>query len=96
MAEQLAHHQDLSALNESILKSYLRPLFSKSRPKTVTASGRKAAFPEEDDPHRGLMDETKDVKPWKFADHRAVTVFQWVVSTATVSEPDKGYVTNSY
>lgn len=29
------------------------------------------------------MDETKEVKPWKYADHRAITVFQWVVSTAT-------------
>jgi hypothetical protein len=96
MTEQLAHHQDLSTLNEGILKGYLRPLFSKSKPKAVTASGRKAAFPEEDDTHRGLMDETKEVKPWKYVDHRATTVFQWVVSTATVSELDKRYVYNSY
>lgn len=85
MAEQL-RHQDWSVLSEDTLKAYLRPLFSKSRPKTVTASGRKAEFPEEDDPHRGLTDETREVKPWKYADHRAITVFHWVVLTATVSK----------
>lgn len=85
VADQLLR-QDLSALHEDILKGYLRPLFSKSRPKAVTASGRKAEFPEEDDPHRGLTDETKEVKPWKYADHRAITVFEWVVSTATVGD----------
>lgn len=86
VAGQVLRCRDRAALNEDILKGYLRPLFSKARPKTVTASGRKAAFPEEDDPHRGLTDETKDVKAWKYADHRAITVFGWVVSTATVSE----------
>lgn len=88
VAEQLVthHHQDgSSVLHEDILKGYLRPLFSKSRPKAVTESGRKAAFPEDDDSHRGLTDETKEVKPWKYADHRAITIFQWVASTAAVS-----------
>ncbi|ROW07998.1 hypothetical protein VPNG_06114 [Cytospora leucostoma] len=89
IAEQVLRYRDRAVLNEDILKGYLRPLFSKARPKTVTASGRKAAFPEEDDPHRGLTDETKDVKPWKYADHRAITVFEWVVSTATPDHMSK-------
>ncbi|KAI3401371.1 hypothetical protein diail_11455 [Diaporthe ilicicola] len=77
LSQQLLHHSNQPALLETILKEYLRPLFSKSRPKAVTGSGRKAEFPEEDDPHRGLADDTKEVKPWKFVDHRAITVFHW-------------------
>lgn len=72
-------------LVEAILKGYLRPLFSKSTPKTVTASGRKAEYADdEEDPHRGLRDESKDIKPWKYADHRALAIFQWTVETAQV------------
>ena len=85
LSRQLLHHVNQSDLIETILKDYLRPAFSKSRPKAVTASGRKAEFLEEDDPHRGLTDDTKEVKPWKYEDHRAITVFHWVVSTTGVS-----------
>lgn len=74
-------------LVEAILKGYLRPLFSKSGPKTVTASGRKAEYADdEEDPHRGLRDESKEIKPWKYADHRALAVFQWAVETAQVRQ----------
>lgn len=80
--QQLSHLDREEFLVETILKGYLRPLFSKSRPKAVTASGRKAEFPDEVDPHRGLTEETKEVKPWKYADLRAITVFGWTVETA--------------
>lgn len=85
LSQQLLHHFNQPDLIETILKDYLRPAFSKSRPKAVTASGRKAEFPEEDDPHRGLTDDTKEVKPWKYEDHRAIVVFHWVVLTTDVS-----------
>lgn len=85
LSQQLIHQFNQSDLIETILKDYLRPAFSKSRPKAVTASGRKAEFPEEDDPHRGLADDTKEVKPWKYEDHRAIAVFHWVVLTTDVS-----------
>lgn len=85
LSQQLLHKLNRSDLTETILKEYLRPAFSKSRPKAVTASGRKAEFPEEDDPHRGLADDTKEAKPWKYEDHRAITVFHWMVFTAEVS-----------
>lgn len=84
LSQQLLHHFNQSDLIETILKDYLRPAFSKSRPKAVTASGRKAEFPEEDDPHRGLADDTKEVKPWKYEDHRAIPVFHWVVLATDV------------
>lgn len=85
LSQQLLHKFNQSDLIETILKEYLRPVFSKSRPKAVTASGRKAEFPDEEDPHRGLADDTKEVKPWKYEDHRAIAVFHWVVVTTDVS-----------
>ncbi|KAF3767499.1 hypothetical protein M406DRAFT_252813, partial [Cryphonectria parasitica EP155] len=77
-----SHVQKDDFIVETILKGYLRPMFSRSRPRTVTASGRKAEFPDENDPHRGLTDETKEVKPWKYADHRSIAVFEWAVQGA--------------
>lgn len=85
LSQQLLHHFNQADLIETILKEYLRPAFSKSRPKAVTASGRKAEFLEEDDPYRGLADDTKEVKPWKHEDHRAIAVFHWVVLATDVS-----------
>lgn len=67
-----------------ILQDYLRPLFSKSRPSAVTASGRKAEFQDEEDARRGLRDEIV-AKPWKYADHRAIAVFRWAVHEANAS-----------
>lgn len=71
-------------LVETVLKGYLRPLFSGSGQKSVTASGRKAEFTDEDDAHQDLRDESKEVKPWKYMDHRAIAVFQWTVEMAQV------------
>lgn len=85
LSHQLLHHFNQSDLIDAILKEYLRPAFSKSRPKAVTASGRRAEFPEEDDPHRGLADDTKEVRPWKYEDHRGIPVFHWVVLSTDVS-----------
>lgn len=72
-------------LVEVVLKSYLRPLFSRARPDTVTPSGRKAAFQDEHDPRRGLSAETPAVKPWKYLDHRAIPVFHYTVQEAEAS-----------
>ena len=72
---------------DTILKGYLRPLFSKSKPASVTSSGRKAEFPEDSDAHRGLEQETAQSKPWKYADLRAIPVFHWAVTVAFVSLP---------
>ncbi|KAK4146701.1 uncharacterized protein C8A04DRAFT_34607 [Dichotomopilus funicola] len=77
-------------ITETVLQSYLRPLFSRSRPATVTASGRKAAYPDQDDsgaggPRRGgasLLEETAQTKPWKYTDFRAVPVLGWAVKEA--------------
>lgn len=72
-------------ITSTILTTFLRPLFSRSRPATVTASGRKAEFVE---PARyagsaGPDDPTEaELKPWKHAHAYAVTVFAWAVDRA--------------
>ncbi len=81
--EQLVEGARENFIVETVLGSYLRSLFSKSRPATVTASGRKAEYVE---PERqlGLPDEGRKTKPWKYEDLRAVTVLSWAMEAADV------------
>ncbi|KAB5540478.1 hypothetical protein GE09DRAFT_257032 [Coniochaeta sp. 2T2.1] len=65
------------------LTSYLRPLFSASRPSTVTPSGRPAAFPADElDRPQGLPDDSRLTKPWKYVDLRAIPVLSFAVLRA--------------
>ncbi|KAI0200276.1 hypothetical protein F4808DRAFT_164754 [Astrocystis sublimbata] len=71
-------------ITEDIVTGFLRPLFAKSRPATVTASGHPAAFPEP--PPRygqgdgfGGGDDILNTKPWKYTRQYAITVFEWAV-----------------
>ncbi len=70
---------------DSILQKYLRPLFSKSKPASVTASGRRAEYP--DTPTRGesMPDDSALTKPWKYTDLRAIPALFWVIHEADVS-----------
>ncbi|KAI1098162.1 hypothetical protein F4804DRAFT_136679 [Jackrogersella minutella] len=63
---------------EDILTGFIRPLFSKSRPAAVTASGRKAEFVEPSRYDTADRD-SPETKPWKYARRYAVTVFGWAV-----------------
>lgn len=78
-------------ITEDVLTGFLRPLFAKSRPTTVTASGRPAAFPEpppryaQGDGFGGGEDSIAAAKPWKYTRRYAVTVFEWTVKKADVS-----------
>lgn len=69
---------------DEILTNFLRPLFSKSRPAAVTASGRKAEYVE---PSRydNVDQESSETKPWKYVHRYAITVFAWAVRQADVS-----------
>ncbi|KAI1125949.1 hypothetical protein F5Y10DRAFT_222060 [Nemania abortiva] len=77
-------------ITEDVLIGFLRPLFAKSRPTTVTASGRPAAFPEPPPRYAqgdgfgfgGGEDDVAVKKPWKYARRYAVTVFEWAVENA--------------
>lgn len=69
----------------TILTTFLRPLFSKARPATVTASGRKAEFVETARYSGGVgggLDgpSEAELKPWRHAHAYAVAVFEWAVS----------------
>ncbi|KAK3688470.1 hypothetical protein B0T22DRAFT_154836 [Podospora appendiculata] len=63
----------------AVLQRFLRPLFSQSKPASVTASGRKAEYPERSGIGEGLPDDTSKTKPWKFTDFRAIAVMSWAV-----------------
>ncbi|KFY22871.1 hypothetical protein V493_06272 [Pseudogymnoascus sp. VKM F-4281 (FW-2241)] len=90
-------HQSQEALTgafivDYVLKGFIRPLFAKSTPRTVTSQGRKA-------PEEILGNRTAEVasssdaisKPWKYRDIHAVTVFKWVVT-----EADEGLISNNW
>ncbi|ORY59663.1 uncharacterized protein BCR38DRAFT_526961 [Pseudomassariella vexata] len=66
---------------ETVLNGFLRPLFSKSRPATVTASGRKAEFVEASR-YAGLDAQSEAFKQWKHSQRYAITVFEWAVVQA--------------
>ncbi|ELR09170.1 hypothetical protein VC83_05582 [Pseudogymnoascus destructans] len=75
-----------------VLKGFIRPLFAKSTPQTITSQGRKA-------PNENLGNRITEVpsspdaiwKPWKCRDIHAVTVFKWVVTTA-----DEDLISNNW
>lgn len=72
-------------LVDFILKDFIRPLFIKSKPDTITATGRKA-MPSSAPPKRfeaATLDRSN--KPWKYDTVYAVTVIRWVVETSSVS-----------
>ncbi|KAL1841849.1 hypothetical protein VTJ49DRAFT_6526 [Mycothermus thermophilus] len=67
-------------LAETVLQRYLRPLFSRSKPPSVTASGRKAEYAEGNVSRgEGMPDESARIKPWKYGDLRAIPAVAWAV-----------------
>jgi hypothetical protein len=76
-------------LTETVLQTYLRPLFSKSKPSSITASGRKAEYADSSAAagSRGgsFPDESARTKPWKYTDLRAIPAIAWAVREADVS-----------
>lgn len=86
--EQLSEADKESFMVETILKGYLRSLFSKSRPGAITESGRKAAYRDLDlERERGLPDDSGKTKPWKYEDLRAIPAFSWAIRHADVCPP---------
>lgn len=83
--QELADSDRESFIVETVLKGYLRALFSKSVPVTITGSGRKAEYRDHDlERERGLPDETGKTKPWKYEDLRAIPAFSWAINHADV------------
>lgn len=74
-------------LVDRILKETIRPLFSTSRPVTITPAARKALNPQ----ITRRPDEPSDIdpsnKPWKFAWPATMSLFRWAIEHADVSIP---------
>lgn len=69
-----------------LLQGCIRPLFSRSRPSTVTETGRKAIESSKPLKRFDVEAEKRD-KPWKYREVYAVTVLVWVVEHASVLLP---------
>ncbi|TVY43250.1 Uncharacterized protein LSUB1_G000919 [Lachnellula subtilissima] len=72
------HTQDLII---TLLNTFIRPLFSHSKPSTVTSSGRKAMPSSAPLPKYDVAAE-RTSKPWKYETVYAVRVLSWVVETS--------------
>jgi hypothetical protein len=73
-------------LTEKVLQQYLRPLFSKSKPASITASGRKAEYTDSAATRgESMPEESALTKPWKYTDLRAIPAIEWAVREADVS-----------
>ncbi|KAI1299152.1 hypothetical protein F5Y03DRAFT_397773 [Xylaria venustula] len=86
-SEKLPRTERARFIIEDVLTGFLRPIFAKSRPTAVTASGRAAAFPEPPSRYTqgdgfGGADDIITAKPWKYTQRYAVTVFEWSVENA--------------
>jgi hypothetical protein len=76
-------------ITETILQRYLRPLFSRSKPASITASGRKAEYTDSSAARgQSIPDDTAQTKPWKYTDLRAIPAVSWAVSQADVRRFD--------
>lgn len=87
-------------INEDVLQSFIRPLFSKSKPSAITSTGRQA-MPTSAPPKRyNIQEQDRSSRPWKYDAVYSTTVFVWTVENASVSPPclSFGYTssTNNY
>lgn len=70
-----------------ILQTILRPLFSASKPETITSTGRKAITPSAPARQTGTEELQKSRKPWKYDAVYSISVFRWVVENIPVRVP---------
>ncbi|KAG9234059.1 hypothetical protein BJ875DRAFT_462668 [Amylocarpus encephaloides] len=74
----------LPFLSAHLLTTIIRPLFSVSKPETITSSGRKAMTPSA--PQRtGTENLQRSRKPWKYEAVYSIAVFAWVVDNIPAS-----------
>jgi hypothetical protein len=67
----------------SLLNTFIRPIFSHSKPSTITSSGRKA-MPSSAPAPKFDAGAERSSKPWKYEVVYAVRVFAWAVEKAPV------------
>jgi len=76
------HSQDF--IIQFLLQSFIRPLFSKSKPSTVTAAGRKAMPSSGPQPKYDVSEMDRKSRPWKYDAIYSVTVFGWAIQNVPV------------
>jgi len=77
---------NLEFIKDYLLEKVIKPLFSKSRPETVTASGR-AAMASSAPGKRYDVEAEKASQPWRYRDIWAVGILEWIVETSNVRSP---------
>lgn len=70
-----------------VLSDFIRPLFSKSRPETVTVSGRRAMPSSAPLRPHNFKEAEMAMKPWRYDYPYSITVFEWAVNNVSVSHP---------
>jgi hypothetical protein len=69
-----------------ILQSIIRPLFSKSKPAGITATGRKAMTSTVPPRNYNISDSFDPAqKPWKYTSPFSIPVFEWTVENSSVA-----------
>jgi hypothetical protein len=87
--ELFAWHHDLSTVEgrqwiiDHVLRGYLRRLFRKAKPPSLSPSGQPAMFQNEEGD--GLPDDSSETKPWKYDDLRSTGVLVRLLEWADVS-----------
>lgn len=74
-------------ITKSILSSFIRPLFSASKPKAITTSGYAAipSYTPREPQDFSAWDQAS--KPWRLDTCFALSVLSWIVNHASVSIP---------
>jgi Tti2 family len=76
---------DPGLIIDFLLQNIIRPLFSKSKPAAITATGRKA-MPSSAPPRNYSVSDSLDPakKPWKYTSPFSIAVFEWAVKNSSV------------
>lgn len=78
-----------------ILQKFIRPLFSKSKPDTITTAGRKAIPSSAPRKPFDVAELERASRPWKYDAVYSVTVFGWMVENVSVS-PNSNAIRSMY
>lgn len=69
---------------DHVIQSFIRPLFSKSKPEAITSTGRKAMPTSAPPKKHDVAELDRGSRPWKYEAPYSVTVFAWAVNNASV------------
>ncbi|KAE8450432.1 hypothetical protein EG329_006507 [Mollisiaceae sp. DMI_Dod_QoI] len=78
-----AQVQSKEFIIDHVLQSFIRPLFSRSKPDTITSTGRKAMPTSAPSRKHDIGALDRASKPWRYEAPHSVTVFSWAVKYAS-------------